>query len=38
LKAQGYHPVFKTFPMGHTMTEESLDSVRDFLAEVLPKN
>src|SRR5580765_8764591 len=35
LKAQGYHPVFKTFPMGHTMTEESLDSVRDFLAEVL---
>src|SRR6476646_25596 len=38
LKAQGYHPVFKTFPMGHTMTEESLDSVRDFLAEVLPKD
>lgn len=36
LKAHGYHPVFKTFPMGHTMTQASLDSVRDFLAEVVP--
>jgi predicted esterase len=38
LNAQGYHPVFKTFSMGHGMSQESLNSVRDFLAEVLPKN
>jgi predicted esterase len=38
LKAQGYHPVFKTLAMGHRMSSSSLNSVRDFLAEVLPKN
>ena len=38
LKAQGYHPVFKTFAMGHRISPASLNGVRDFLAEVLPKN
>jgi predicted esterase len=38
LKAQGYHPVFKTFVMGHSISQASLNSVRDFLVEVLSKN
>ena len=38
LNAQGYHPVFKTLSMGHRISQESLNSVRDFLAQVLPKN
>ena len=38
LKAQGYHPVFKTLAMGHGISQVSLSSVRDFLAGVLPKN
>jgi predicted esterase len=38
LNAQGYHPIFKTLSMGHGMSQESLNSVGDFLAEVLPKN
>jgi predicted esterase len=38
LKAQGYHPVFKTLAMGHRISQASLNGVRDFLAEVLPKN
>lgn len=35
LKAQGYHPVFKTFPMGHRTSNDSLSSVRDFLMPIL---
>ena len=38
LKAQGYHPVFKTFPMGHRTSEASLNSVRDFLVQILSQN
>jgi len=38
LKAQGYHPVFKTLAMGHRISQASLNNVRDFLTEVLPKN
>ena len=38
LKAQGYHPVLKTLSMRHRISQESLNSVRDFLAEVLSKN
>jgi len=38
LKAQGYHPVFKTLAMGHRMSQASLNTVRDFLMEVLSKN
>ena len=38
LKAQGYHPVFKTFVTGHSISQASLNSVRDFLVEVLSKN
>ena len=38
LNAQGYHPVFKTLSMGHGVSQESLNSVRDFLVQVLPKN
>ncbi len=35
LKLAGYHPVFKEFPMPHTITEESLDEVREFLGRVI---
>ena len=35
LKAQGYHPVLKTFPMGHKTSPGSLNSVRDFLQPIL---
>jgi predicted esterase len=38
LNAQGYHPVFKTLATGHRISQASLNSVRDFLTEVLPKN
>ncbi len=38
LKAQGYHPVFKTFAMGHRTSEASLNSVRDFLGQILREN
>ena len=38
LKAQGYHPVFKTFVTGHSISQASLNSVRDFLVKVLSKN
>ena len=38
LKAQGYHPVFKTLAMGHRISQASLNSVRDFLVDVLSKN
>ncbi len=38
LEAQGYHPVFKTFPMGHRTSLGSLNSVRDFLGQILSKN
>jgi predicted esterase len=38
LNAQGYHPVFKTLSAGHGVSQESLNSVRDFLVQVLPKN
>jgi predicted esterase len=38
LKAQGYHPVFKTFAMGHRTSQASLNSVRDFLVQILSEN
>jgi phospholipase/carboxylesterase len=38
LKAQGYHPIFKTVAMGHRMSQGSLNSVRDFLLQVLSKS
>ena len=38
LKAQGYHPIFKTLAMGHRISQPSLNSVRDFLAGVLAKH
>lgn len=38
LKAQGYHPVFKTFPIRHNTSQGSLDSVRDFLGQILSEN
>jgi predicted esterase len=37
LKAQGYRPVFKTLAMGHSISQASLNTVRDFLMEVLSK-
>ena len=38
LKAQGYHPVFKTFAMGHRTSQASLNSVRGFLLPILSRN
>ena len=38
LKAQGYHPVFKAFPMGHRTSQASLKSVRDFLVPILSEH
>ncbi len=38
LKAQGYHPVFKTFAMGHRTSQASLNSVREFLLPILSQN
>ena len=38
LKAQGYHPVFKSFAMGHDTSQASLDSVREFLVKILSEN
>lgn len=38
LKQTGYNPVLKVFPMGHTITLESLQEVSGFLKEVLAKN
>jgi phospholipase/carboxylesterase len=35
LEEAGYHPILKEFPMGHQITEESLETVRDFLLPLL---
>jgi phospholipase/carboxylesterase len=35
LKAAGFHPVFREFEMEHTISEESLEEVRQFLHRVL---
>ena len=37
LKEAGYDPILKEFPMGHQITEESLQAVHDFLTSVLPR-
>ena len=34
----GYHPVFKTFAMGHATSQASLNSVRDFLVQILSEH
>jgi phospholipase/carboxylesterase len=37
LKQAGYKPIFKEFPMGHTITRESLAEVTQFLKKVLDR-
>ncbi len=37
LKEAGYQPVLKEFPMPHTITEESLEAVQEFLGGIIPK-
>ena len=35
LEEAGYHPLLKEFPMGHQITEESLEAVREFLLPLI---